>query len=1103
MQRNRVAAIRFSGTEGGGTGYLIADRYVLTARHVVGNKIEPPEPGAVRLISLLAWGNAAVWREAEIVSISESLDLALLRFRAVAQQLGTSDVEPVRWGRLGDARMPYETIGFPGALDQAPRRWVDHQATWNIEPRSGRWREGLIQLKLADHSSFPVRPEGWRGYSGAALFIGDWLCGVIATVPSQFHGILWVLPVQTIAADPAFRGQLELATSRSFELEEIPRDYIEQCAIARTLDASAACYLRLLETEFSRIGLFPAESISIDDIIDLPLISESTRGEPHIAQSSTVLDPASPYQRILIIGPRGGGKTTLLRSLTVRLARHCQESDSVPAGKLQLTSLPIYLDLTGFSGDLVQDLRNILTSRHIGFDEQHFIIYLRHGRPTFLLDGFERVANRNRFIFSLSNLIQASPQARFVVSTSDTGSLDTEPFTSFLRYGVEPLSRDQIRQILALHVPQGTAGDLVEQLTNAGQLEFFRTPLMAWFFAQEWRAARGPRPSSLAKRGQLYGEVLKSLLERLEPAGSAESRATRIAIKTRALHAVAYKSLNKPTDQLSVRDAQAAIREPADAWHFTGATSKRDLLSVLLSDGFLHRSGGTVVFAHSTFLHYFAGAALCNEWTLPRLILTCLSRRWQEALPYAIGILDVPRQRRLLSIHLGLVRIWFCIDLLPFRVVEYIFAALRCLGDCHEDLTESKRRFVRLLLRRKGSLMFLRHNPKSLETARFGGSGEDVIASFCLLLGRLRIPEARIYLKRERRRYAIFGLAQGYDEEALRDLLAGFAEPYDGDGIADMEAGALIARMPDHVLRCEIPVFLAREAPDVQARVLSAVSWAAERGDGTNDRLRVNRDFWLPLLLPLALHPEKELSNQALSVIRKFTNPSGYLPAEAEDFLIETIHREDGVRRARAVWALVYGKRGVPEVSSVLGSDDDDNVIASALDYLSVHDRENLPTHACTVVRRRPHFRDTIENLIPGVQAQLELEDIETATLVVALLSAKEGWIRVVCAMALALTGERKAVPIMTMAYRLDGDSSVRRHALRGLITLLGDDAEPLIVEGLNDPDPSVRHEALSSFWRLDKEAGRRALPQLSTIARDDPDQEVRVEAGALCKRLG
>ncbi|WP_131771108.1 S1 family peptidase, partial [Candidatus Protofrankia californiensis] len=176
-----------------GSGVLVTDRLVLTAAHVVedASYISVQLPGSQR------------WREATPVwSAPAPVDVALVKI--CESGWVPPALPPVRWGWLtGQAGgVPCETQGFPRSTG------VCEHATGHVNPgvdEEARYYDMVIREFPAE----PPRadePSRWSGMSGAGLFAGGLLIGVvIRSLPNFGERRLQATQVHVLATDPGFR----------------------------------------------------------------------------------------------------------------------------------------------------------------------------------------------------------------------------------------------------------------------------------------------------------------------------------------------------------------------------------------------------------------------------------------------------------------------------------------------------------------------------------------------------------------------------------------------------------------------------------------------------------------------------------------------------------------------------------------------------------------------------------------------------------------------------------------------------------------------------------------------------------------------------------
>ncbi|MCX5058994.1 trypsin-like peptidase domain-containing protein [Streptomyces canus] len=216
MDRRRLALIRSGGTGEGrltvGSGYLIAPRLVLTARHVLEDRVTGTLWPAVTVRVGHHLDGEATSVDAELLWVHPAgLDVALLRIDRKIDLPGS-----VRWGcPAGTAPLPYEGLGYPWAAKGETR--APEHLRGVLPVLSG----GKDRYVLDQGPAPTVRTDGgnaWGGASGAAIFCGGHLVGVV-TEEDHAYGArrLIALPASSFARDGDFASYVEEQTGRSPE----------------------------------------------------------------------------------------------------------------------------------------------------------------------------------------------------------------------------------------------------------------------------------------------------------------------------------------------------------------------------------------------------------------------------------------------------------------------------------------------------------------------------------------------------------------------------------------------------------------------------------------------------------------------------------------------------------------------------------------------------------------------------------------------------------------------------------------------------------------------------------------------------------------------
>lgn len=336
-QRERIAAV--FGANGQGSGYLLTPWLVLTAAHVVG------DAGTAEVIVPGGLGRVAcrvAWRRYE-----EDCDVAVLvteRYLVPAEVART--FATLRLGAIEDLapRPGAHAVGFPRAQRDAQGELDSEQLVGTLKPGSGllRGRQVLDSLHGA-----PAATGGhgspWAGFSGAAVFVDDYLVGVVRSDPTQWqHGRVEVTPATAIVRSP---GIHEAAGENHLDLVLFALDPPEQ---GQEFEEQLRSYITQQSGSIHIIGMSRGGSdeeywLLDSNYLSLELVGGSARRFPGPAsEAAEAAEPQraeqalSGQRRVLIRGAAGSGKTTLMQWLATVTARRelppplAELRDSVP-----------------------------------------------------------------------------------------------------------------------------------------------------------------------------------------------------------------------------------------------------------------------------------------------------------------------------------------------------------------------------------------------------------------------------------------------------------------------------------------------------------------------------------------------------------------------------------------------------------------------------------------------------------------------------------------------------------------------------------------------------------------------------------------------------
>jgi len=317
-----------------GSGYRLSDDLVLTAAHVVTGLPEhppgapvpdDPDAGGVGQVRPLARRDASaavvVWRNADA-------DVAVLRMAASAPPLPEASPAP-RWGRIDGAEpVAVDAIGFPWAQER-PDEVRDSEHLHGFVAPATTAKTG--QLAVTVPTSPPAARNGgspWAGMSGAALFTGPFLIGVVVVDPARFGTERVVAaPLATLLGDPTL-----VALLGDPPLTEVgPR-----LRLAVTADTSIALAPPYQPTP-PRLGLKQPAGLLLPQYGIVPFHSR----ESVLRDLEAWCRSGGGATLRLILGAGGSGKTRLAAEACVRMAARGWQAGfadpDAPGGQAELT----------------------------------------------------------------------------------------------------------------------------------------------------------------------------------------------------------------------------------------------------------------------------------------------------------------------------------------------------------------------------------------------------------------------------------------------------------------------------------------------------------------------------------------------------------------------------------------------------------------------------------------------------------------------------------------------------------------------------------------------------------------------------------------------
>ncbi|MFG2623360.1 NACHT domain-containing protein [Streptomyces sp. NPDC048473] len=491
--------------------------------------------------------------------------------------------------------------------------------------------------------------------------------------------------VEQLTAQPSFAARAAVeqvrAAERTRELVEDVRARVGPRPDAAALEFERR-YAEFVAAANSRMGLFgltlgrSASEWPLETAYISLAVSSHDTGSPWWELSAPDRVTVKAEQalletnRLLLRGPAGSGKSTLVQWLALNAARRTFGSELMDWNRcvpfvLRLRAFTSYETLPAPDDFLRATGVPLHGAAPAGWADR----LLTEGRALVLVDGVDEVPMRlrNRTERWLKDLIAAYPQARYVVTTRPAavpdGWLGQQ---GFVAHSLLPMERDDIRAFIGhwhdaaraeclsdddreqLDTYEGSLRRAVGMRRDLGRLA--TNPLMCALLCALNRDRRMQLPRA---RKELYDAALDMLLVRRdterEIVGVEGVDLTREE-QTALLQRLAYWLIRNGQVEADRKEAVAMVAEWLRAMPQVRGTADQVFSHLLIRSGLLREPApGAVDFVHRTFLDYLGAKAAVEARDFGVLVRNAHDDQWDDVVQMAVGHARVDERAVLLS----------------------------------------------------------------------------------------------------------------------------------------------------------------------------------------------------------------------------------------------------------------------------------------------------------------------------------------------------------------------------------------------------------------------------------------------------------------------
>ncbi|QES15850.1 ATP-binding protein [Streptomyces venezuelae] len=641
--------------------------------------------------------------------------------------------------------------------------------------------------------------------------------------------------VEQLTAEPSFPARAAVEHTR---VAGRTRDAVESLSASRPRPGAEALAFEQQYAEFvaavhGRLELFgltlgrSAREWALDTAyISLAVSGErahAVHGLPHGGAATVTTEQAlTTTDRLLLRGPAGSGKSTLVQWLALNAARRSFPKDLADWNRC----VPFVLRLRAFTSvDSLPTPEDFLRAAGVplrppeGWAEN----LLANGRALVLVDGVDEVPVRlrQRTETWLRNLVTAFPAARYVVTTRPSAipedwlarqgftahsllPMDREGISSFITHWHDAARLDDPSDTATLDTYESSLRQAVNTRRDLGRLA--TNPLMCALLCALSRDRRMQLPRA---RKELYDAALDMLLVRRDTEReicSVEGVDLTREEQTALLQRLAYWLIRNGQVEADRAEAAAMVEEWLASMPQVRGTEGQVFAHLLIRSGLLREPApGSVGFVHRTFQDYLGAKAAVEARDFGLLVRNAHDDTWDDVVQMAVGHARVDERARLLKQLLRRA------DRAPKLRHRLVLLAAACLEQAPEldpaVRAEVEERTQQLLpprheddaeeLAKVGHLVLeLLPGPEGLEAA----AAAAVVHTATLITGDAAFEVVARY-REDRRRTVQFRVSQAWGafptERYARDVLSARASDFEYIHVQSPDQMEALRLLPD------------------------------------------------------------------------------------------------------------------------------------------------------------------------------------------------------------------------------------------------------------------------------------------------------------------